>query len=136
MWRFKRGAVRKERSEGRCGYFKRKAGILKHDAVVLMRDVARHVATKPCEIAIAYFVLANGSKIILRSHSWQKKGGCLLGGHVVHAMQTTSPTENAYGSEREIGQPRVYLPILQLGLGKCKGLRMEQGGDTLLWMLV
>ena len=121
MWRFKRGAVRKERSEGRCGYFKRKAGILKHDAVVLMRDMARHVATKPCEIAIAYFVLANGSKIILRSHSWQKKGGCLLGG-LVHAMQTTSPTENAYGSEREVGQPRVYLPILQLGLGKCEDL--------------
>ena len=93
---------------GLCGGFK--------------RDVARHVATKPCEIAIAYFVLANGLKIILRSHSWQKKGGCLLGGHVVHAMQTTSPTENAYGSEREVGQPRVYLHILQLGLGKCEDL--------------
>lgn len=68
---------------GLCGGFK--------------RDAARHVATNaPGEIVIAYFILANGLKIILRSSvpAKTKKEGCLQGGHVVHAVQTTSPNEN------------------------------------------
>ena len=50
----------------------------------------------PGEIVIAYFILANGLKIILRSSvlAKTKKGGCLQGGHVVHTVQTTSPNEN------------------------------------------